>query len=101
MKNLRTCLSAMYSTVTDEELDNIVRDVQSNHPGTGLRMLMGHVRSRGLRIQWERLRQSLLRTDPSGVHERWRQSIKRRVYRVAAPLELWHIDGNHKLIRLV
>ena len=60
---------------------------------------MGHVCSKGLRIQWERVRQSLLRTDPSGVHQRRRESIRRRVYRVSGPLALWHIDGNHKLIR--
>lgn len=95
------CLLGTYSTIGDEALDIIVRDAQRSHPGIGLRMLMGHVKSKGLRIQWERLRQSLLRTDPSGVHERWRQSIRRRVYRVPGPLALWHIDGNHKLIRYV
>lgn len=73
----------------------MVRDAQRGHPGIGLRMLMGHVRGKGLRIQWERVRQSLLRTD----HQRWRESIRRRVYRVPGPLALWHIDGNHKLIR--
>ena len=93
------CLSGTYSGIGDEQLDSIVIDAQNNHPGIGLRMLMGHVRSRSLRIQWERVRQSLLRTDPSGVYQRWRQSIKRRVYRVSGPLALWHIDGNHKLIR--
>jgi len=59
---------------------------------------MGHVRSKGLRVQWERVRQSLLRTDPLGVHQRCRESIRRLVYRVPGPLALWHIDGNHKLI---
>ena len=62
-------------------------------------MLMGHVRGKGYRIQWERVRQSLLRTDPLGVRQRWRKSIRRRVYHVSGPLALWHIDGNHKLIR--
>lgn len=60
---------------------------------------MGNIRSQRFRIKWERVRQSLLRTDPSGVHQRWRESIRRRVYRVSGPLALWHIDGNHKLIR--
>ena len=70
------------------------------HPGIGLRMLMGHVRGKGFRIQWEKtVRQSLLRTDPLGVHQRWRESIHHHVYRVYGPLALWHINGNHKLIR--
>ena len=69
------CLLGTYSTIGDEALDIIVRDAQRSHPGIGLRMLMGHVKSKGLRIQWERLRQSLLRTDPSGVHQRWRQCV--------------------------
>ena len=62
-------------------------------------MLKGYLRGKGLRVQWERIRQSLLRTDPSGVHQRWRESIRRRKYWVPGPLALWHIDGNHKLIR--
>lgn len=92
-------VSGTYSNISDEELDNVVRVAQSGHPGIGLRMLMGHMRSKGLRIQWHRVRQSLLRTDPSGVHQRWRDSIRRRKYCVPGPLALWHIDGNHKLIR--
>ena len=94
-------LSGTYSNISDEELDELVRDAQRGHPGIGLRMLMGHIRSQRFRIQWERVRQSLLRTDPSGVHQRWRESIRRRVYRVSGPLALWHIDGNHKLIRYI
>ena len=62
-------------------------------------MLKGYLRGKGLRVQWERVRQSLLRTDPSGVHQRWSESIRRRKYWVPGPLALWHIDGNHKLIR--
>ena len=88
-----------YSNIGDEQLDNVVRDSQSSHPGIGLRMLMGHLRGKGYRVQWERVRQSLLRTDPAGVHQRWRDSICRRKYSVAGLLALWHIDGNHKLIR--
>ena len=62
-------------------------------------MLMSHVCGKGFRIQWEKIRQSLLRADPLGVHQRCRESIRCHVYRVSGPLALWHIDGNHKLIR--
>jgi len=82
-------------------LDHLVHEAQREQPGIGLRLLMGKLRSKGIRIQWERLRYSLLRTDPTGVHLRWRKAIRRRKYWVPGPLALWHIDGNHKLIRFV
>lgn len=36
-----------------------------------------------------------------GVEMRKKTALKRREYSVAGPNALWHIDGNHKLIRLV
>ena len=72
---------------------------KENIPKIGIRMLKGYLRSTALNVQWERVRQSLLRTDPTGVHQRWRDSIRRRKYWVPGPLALWSIDGNHKLIR--
>ncbi|KAK3751318.1 hypothetical protein QZH41_019535, partial [Actinostola sp. cb2023] len=88
-----------YSNINDEQLDSLVQQAQREQPGIGLRLLMGKLRSKGIRMQWERLRYSLLRTDPTGVHQRWRKAIHRRKYWVPGPLALWHIDGNHKLIR--
>lgn len=43
------------------------------------------------------------RVNPEGVLLRALtiNTITRRKYRVYAPLALWHVDGNHKLIRLV
>lgn len=66
-----------YNNIVDEELDQIVRNAQNCHPGIGLRMLMDYVRSMGLRVQWARVCNSLLRTDPTGVYQRWRESIRR------------------------
>lgn len=62
-------------------------------------MLQGHLMERGVVVQQRRVRDTLRRTDPEGVLMRQRLGIRRRQYNVAAPLELWHIDGNHKLIR--
>lgn len=39
------------------------------------------------------------RVDPQGVAVRWLRLTPRRQYNVSGPLALWHIDGNHKLIR--
>ena len=43
------------------------------------------------------------RTDPEGIIVRALQLrvTHRRVYNVKQPLSLWHMDGNHKLIRKV
>ena len=39
------------------------------------------------------------RVDPGGVIWRLRRALHRRVYNVTSPNALWHIDGNHRLIR--
>lgn len=88
-----------YSDISDDDLDRITREAQRPHPGIGIRMMKGYLGSKAWRVQWERVRQSLLRTDPTGVHQRWRDSIRHCKYWVPGLLALWHIDGNHKLIR--
>ena len=89
----------MYSVIDDQHLDELVAAASSLHPQWGIRMVKGYLQSKGVRVQWKRIRQSLLRTDPIGLMERWTRTIKRRQYNVKYPLSLWHIDGNHKLIR--
>lgn len=48
-----------------------------------------------------RVQESMRRVDPQGVLMRSLQlnPRRRRKYTVPAPNSLWHIDGNHKLIR--
>lgn len=41
----------------------------------------------------------LRRLDPVGTALRWRRTICLRKYTVRCPNALWHIDGNHKMIR--
>ena len=94
----RHLLSETYSDISDQDLDQLVRQVQQQHPGVVITLLKGHLKSIGHRLQRDRIQLSLLRTDPTGVLNRWKESVKRRVY-VHAPHSLWHIDGNHKLIR--
>ena len=95
----RHLLLETYSDISDQDLDQLVRQVQQQHPGVAMRLLKGHLGSIGHRIHGDRIQLSLLRTDPTGVLNRWKESVKRRVYNVHAPHSLWHIDGNHKLIR--
>ena len=61
--------------------------------------MQGHLLQEGHRIQQHRVRESLFRVNPEGVSIRWASTVQRRTYYVASPLALWHIDGNHKLIR--
>jgi len=88
-----------YSTVTDDELDRLVSQLKHEYPSCGYRMILGLLRDRGIRIQQMRVRKSMQRVDPCGAIVRWFDTIHRRAYHVQGPLSLWHIDGNHKLIR--
>ena len=45
------------------------------------------------------LRASIHRVDPEGTAIRRSVAIRRRVYHAEGPNSVWHIDGNHKLIR--
>ena len=45
--------------------------------------------------------ESLHRVDPDGIAILWSSVIHRRKYIVHSPLSLWHIDGNHRLIKYV
>ncbi len=88
-----------YSPMTNIELDDIVRNCVTLHPQSGEKSIRGQLRSQGLYIQRQRIRDSLHRVDPSGVKARSRGLLHRRVYRVESPNSLWHLDGYHKLIR--
>ena len=88
-----------FSTLDDEDLDGIVRNIQASFPNCGEKLVEGHLVSQGIKVQRRRVRESLHRTDPVGVAVRRSLAIMRRRYHVPRPNSLWHIDGNHKLIR--
>ena len=94
-------VSALYSEISDVELDRLINEIRGSFPNCGYRMMDGHLRQRGIRVTQARIRNSMHRVDPEGVVLRWREAIQRRKYTVSSPLALWHIDGNHKLIRYV
>ena len=68
---------------------------------SGKKTIEGELISQGIRVQRRRLRASLKRVDPVGRRLRSLNAIRRRMYNVPSPLALWHMDGNHKLIRFV
>ena len=58
-------MDALHSFLTDGvDLDRIVERFVLAHPNCGQRMLVGHIRSLGLHISRQRVRDSLIRTDP-------------------------------------
>ncbi|XP_019849774.1 PREDICTED: uncharacterized protein LOC109580730 isoform X2 [Amphimedon queenslandica] len=88
-----------YSTITDNELDEIVLGIQRNFPTCGNSVMQGHLLAQGYRVQQHRVRDSQRRIDPDGSVLRRLRVLNRREYSVSGPLALYHIDGNHKLIR--
>ena len=61
--------------------------------------MYGYLLNRGMRVQFHRVRESQSRIDPEGSMMRRLQYLRRRCYSERGPQHLWHVDGNHKLIR--
>ena len=99
MNEYRIDYKEKYSEISDHELDYTIKQIYQDQHKMGEFMLMGHLRSKGINVQRKRLREAIHRVDPEGVEERKAKGIKRRVYEVPHPNFIWHIDGNHKLIR--
>ena len=86
--------SLHHSPISDDDLDDLIVCLRLHFRRAGIRMMDGMLRRLGYRIQYERIRHSLLRIDPvRRVFERIR--IRRRTYSVAGPNALWHHDGQH------
>lgn len=89
----------LYTSITDAALDDLIREITSNHPFCGQKTISGRLQSMNIRVQRRRVRESMCRVDPSGIETRKKRLLHRRVYHVECPNALWHLDGYHKLIR--
>ena len=78
-----------FSSLSDNELDDIIRQVLSTTPGAGLRMVQGAIKQRGLIVQRDRILYSLRRVDPVTTSLRNARRIVRRTYNVPSPNALW------------
>ena len=92
---------SLYSTISDHDLDAIMTSILTEFPETGYKRMTGFLRARGVVVQQNRIRERMRTINPEGTLLRALRihAITRRSYQVASPLALWHIDGNHKLIR--
>ncbi|XP_047231449.1 uncharacterized protein LOC124874219 isoform X1 [Girardinichthys multiradiatus] len=90
-----------YSNISTEDLRDVVSSFIQQFPDSGIKTISGYLNSVGLRVQRSRVIETLRVLDPAGMLCRGLgiNVIPRRVYSVPAPNSLWHIDGNHKLIR--
>ena len=86
-------------SMSDRQLEEIVRELKDLYPTCGYRIMDGLLRQRGIRVTQWRLREALHRTDPHGTVVRFSDLVQRRKYHVPGPQSMWHIDGAHKLIR--
>ncbi|XP_026128400.1 uncharacterized protein LOC113109073 [Carassius auratus] len=88
-----------FAELSNYELNTLVRQILQRTPNAGETYILGSLRSRSIRIQRWRVRQCLHELDPIGRSLRRRRAVRRRIYSVQTPNQLWHIDGNHKLVR--
>ena len=56
-----------YSNISDDELDILVREIQTNHPHSGRGLIQGQLESHGIRLQRYRLIDNIHRTNPIEV----------------------------------
>ena len=80
---------AFYSSICDNDLDQIVRGILHTTPRIGYRLVQGALRQRGMTVQRHRVLDSLRRVDPVMVTLRASRSIIRRRYSVPCPNALW------------
>lgn len=91
----------MCSNIADPELKDLIVEAHISFPNAGYRFIQGWLLQKGLRVQEQRIRELMREVDPVGVTNRFFRSIHRRTYCVVGSQALWHLDGNHKLIKLV
>ncbi|CAM4273683.1 unnamed protein product [Leuciscus chuanchicus] len=100
LRSFNLLQSASYSDISDVDLDAKIRDLVAGNDQLGSEAVRAQLRAEGLLVQRCRVRTSMHRVNPRAAALRaMSQRLRRRSYRVAGPNSLWHLDGNHKLIR--
>ena len=75
------------------ELTEVVEQFTSLCPKIGEKTVDGMLRSRGINVQRQRIRETLYSIDPHGANRRLRRALHRCEYKVEGPNSLWHVDG--------
>ena len=88
-----------FTEISDQRLDELVIRYKQTHPLDGERMLIGYLRSQDIHLPRRRIRECIHRVDAGGVRSRSVKLIQRRTYYAKGANYVWHMDGNHKLVR--
>ena len=91
--------SFRFTNISSDDLEGRIREIKTNFPYIGERLVIGHLRARGIHVQRHRTREIIRRIDPINTALRWNAMHARVRYNVPGPNALWHIDGLHRLIR--
>lgn len=78
-----------FSEISDAALDNLVRQILTSAPQSGIGLIRGALQSRGWRIQRHRIMAAFQRLDPVMSALRQTRRIIRRTYNVPSPNSLW------------
>ena len=83
-----------YTSVADEEIIELIREINQSFPNSGIRETVAHLKRRNppVLLQRDRCQRLLAEIDPAGTASRWAQVVKRRQYSVPTPNSLWHIE---------
>lgn len=87
------------ASISDADLDAVVKMIYEQSPNNGIVMVWGQLKSLHMYVPRRRVRESLIRVCPEAVRHRASHTILRRMYNVPCSNALWHIDGLHCLIR--
>lgn len=88
-----------FTYISESELDELLKGIKCDHPNIGEVVLQGHLLHTGIKVPRAKLRAAIHRIDHANTMCRRSTTIQRRVYTVPHPNAVWHIDGNHKMIR--
>jgi len=87
-----------FSNITDIALDDLVSQFIDQFNGVvGSGFMSAILKDHGIKVQRNRVRESMRRVDQLGNLERWAALVPRLKYSVRGPNCLWHMDGNLKL----
>uniref|UniRef100_A0A672M9U9 Resolvase HTH domain-containing protein n=1 Tax=Sinocyclocheilus grahami TaxID=75366 RepID=A0A672M9U9_SINGR len=70
MRDLGLSVKTMYSTISDNELDNVILAIKKRLPNAGYRMIKGCLQADRHRVQWNRIKESMHRVNAPGILER-------------------------------
>ena len=77
-------MSDEYADILDSDLEHLVMEIKAEFPTCDQKQMMGHLKSRGYRVQQVRMREVMRRVDPEGSMMRHLSALNRRRYSVPA-----------------